>query len=411
VGAIGRWEEKGGSWKVGCGTWEVGGRECEVGGERWEAGAGRDESGQCEVEGERWMEAERNALEGHHGGLDGGTDSTKIVESVPPGICLFTHRRRRRRRRLRHRRRRHRRRRRRLSDLLSDSSGLAQVPRAPARGPAYKSRTSVGMASNENDFSAGALAHGASGKGSKRSIADMVGQDRPWLRVYETVPAQMLNVYGEAKFGKLGDAAVWDQLRKPLKTGAMYATEFASKEPERRGVAINRWMHAVLSFVEYQKTKSVQDHNKFIMREELFNELYTEIDTILPPLQYCLAPKKVSVKSGAASLRSNAVTVSTGEVKDQALLDKHGKVLWDWLDVSQRSRIRMLMMWQAASGLSFVATCHHRAAQCFRYHGNSADGLPVPVTLEEFQAGIKLRHTHGSSGIDGDVERFDRDWV
>ena len=265
----------------------------------------------------------------------------------------------------------------------------------------------------QNDFgSPDASVKGAGGKGIKRTLDDMKGQDRLWLRVYETAPAQMLNVYGEAKFGKLSDAAVWQQLCKPLKTGAMYATEFASTDPERRGIAANRWMHAVLVFCEYQMKKSVNEQNKFIMNEILYDELYAEITRIMPSLQYCLAPKKVSEKSGAASLRSNAQQVSTGSAKkDEEGLDKHGKVLWDWLDVDLKSRIRMLMMWQAGSGISFVATCHHRVAQCFKYHGNSKDEVQgPPVSLQDWQAAIKRRHAQGSSGIEGDAEQFESDW-
>ncbi len=36
-----------------------------------------------------------------------------------------------------------------------------------------------------------------------------VGEKRKWLKVYETLPPQMLNAYGEAKFAKTSDAEVW----------------------------------------------------------------------------------------------------------------------------------------------------------------------------------------------------------
>ena len=119
-------------------------------------------------------------------------------------------------------------------------------------------------------------------------------------------------------------------------------------------------------------------------------------------------PLKVA---GAASLRSNAQQVSTGSAKKGEDLDKHGKILWDWLEVDRKSRIRMLMMWQAGSGVSFVATCHHRVAQCFKYHGNSKGDIQgLGVSLQEWQAAIKRRHAQGSSGIDGEAEQFQSDW-
>ena len=47
--------------------------------------------------------------------------------------------------------------------------------------------------------------------------------------------------------------------------------------------------------------------------------------------------------------------------------------------------------------MSFVASCHHRVAQCFRMHGNAKHGLEERVSLEEFQAAIRVRHRAGVS--------------
>ena len=47
---------------------------------------------------------------------------------------------------------------------------------------------------------------------------------------------------------------------------------------------------------------------------------------------------------------------------------------------------------EASGGMSFVASCHHRVAQCFRMHGNAKHGLEEKVSLEEFQAAIRVRH-------------------
>ena len=47
---------------------------------------------------------------------------------------------------------------------------------------------------------------------------------------------------------------------------------------------------------------------------------------------------------------------------------------------------------EASGGMSFVASCHHRVAQCFRMHGNAKHGLDDKVSLEEFQAAIRARH-------------------
>ena len=103
-----------------------------------------------------------------------------------------------------------------------------------------------------NDFEGligdGAKEQKADGKGIKRKFQE--GELRPWLRVYETLPAQMLNAYGIGRYTLLADKAVWECLTPPLKTGAAYMTAYASADEERRGTAINRWLLSVLNFLQ-----------------------------------------------------------------------------------------------------------------------------------------------------------------
>ena len=79
----------------------------------------------------------------------------------------------------------------------------------------------------------------------KRKAVD--NQPRETLRVFETLPAQMLNAYGMASYAQMPHEKVWDELNKPLKTSAKYMTELCSLEPQRRGVGINRFLQV---FVE-----------------------------------------------------------------------------------------------------------------------------------------------------------------
>ncbi len=254
------------------------------------------------------------------------------------------------------------------------------------------------VASMADDF--GSLA----GTGIQQSTQEPKdkGQKRAWNKVFETLPPQMLNAYGPAKYAKMSDAEVWKHFNQPLKTGAMYMTEFCHKDVGRRGTATNRWLHAVLLFCQYQKEASIQKTNEALLQPDKCKEVYAEIDSILPSLEYCLAPKKVSAKTGSSSLRSSGIErqEQPGMGKDEGQLDDHAKILYEWLDTSKVSRIRMLMHWQSAAGLSYVAAVHHRAAQCFRYQGNTMHGQGMSeVSLTEFQAGIKVRHHLGSGGI------------
>ena len=223
------------------------------------------------------------------------------------------------------------------------------------------------------------------------------GAAREYLKVFETLPATLLNVYGEAKYVKLADAEVWKNLCQPMKSGAKYMTELCSSDEERRGVGLNRWLHALLVFCKYQNTDVVKKQNKFLLQAKLTDELYTEIDKILPALEYCLAPKKQTMKSGSVALRCGAAPApSDGPARVAGMLDKNAKILYEWLAIDAPSRIRMLFTWQSAGGLSHVAAAYHRATQCFRYEGNALHlGPGSQVSLEDFQVAIKSRHTSG----------------
>ena len=135
-----------------------------------------------------------------------------------------------------------------------------------------------------------------------------------------------------------------------------------------------------------------------------------EIEAIFPSLEYCLAPKKQSHNSGSSVLRQAAQTEETSSSKDVSSLDKHAKAIYEWM-AQKTSRIRMLMSYQGAGGLPYVASVHHRATQCFVLYGNKHhDGTGTAVSLQEFQAAIQSRHRIGSAGIspggDGQNEDF-----
>ena len=245
----------------------------------------------------------------------------------------------------------------------------------------------------------------------RKAKSDAGGQEREYLKIYETLPCQLLNVYGIAKYHKLTDEQVWGAMCEPQKTGAKYMTEYASETAERRGVAINRWLQPVLEFCQYQKSEEVQKQNQYIMQDKIFKEMYAEIAGILPALEYCLAPKKDAKKKGASMLRSSgkaeSSSVSHPGAKDPVQLDKYAKELYEWMDLDKPSRIRMLLLWQGAGGLPYVASVHHRATQCFKYAGNSLHGggkEQQGITLEDWQAAVKERHRVGSSGIESEQQ-------
>ena len=57
--------------------------------------------------------------------------------------------------------------------------------------------------------------------------------------------------------------------------------------------------------------------------------------------------------------------------------------------------------------MSFVASCHHRVLQCFKYHGNAqhdANG-EHRVCLAEFQEAIRVRHAAGIAPAEVEVSQ------
>ena len=140
---------------------------------------------------------------------------------------------------------------------------------------------------------------------------------------------------------------------------------------------------------------SEKGQNQKTLKENVCAEALMELDGILPSVEYLLAAKKEFEKSGASALRGRATKAPEGQAStDEVSLDRHAKILYDWMDPMLQSRIRGILHWQAKGGRSFVASVHHRCLQCFLYHGNSmhVEKAQSHVTLQELQTCIKRRH-------------------
>ena len=126
---------------------------------------------------------------------------------------------------------------------------------------------------------------GDAGDGVSKKLKGEEPGDREELRVYETMPAQMLNAYGMAGFAQMGRQKVWEDLNKPLKTGAKYMSEYCDKKQDRRCVAGNRALQPLVEYLKYQKTDGVRAQNKFILKEHIYTQLYKEMDSVFDAAQ------------------------------------------------------------------------------------------------------------------------------
>ena len=106
-----------------------------------------------------------------------------------------------------------------------------------------------------------------------------------------------------AAYHTMDTPKIWEELNKPLRTGAKYGTELCSAEEERRGVGINRALQVLVEYLKHQKSDSMMQQNEFILKKEIYEQVYREIDVIYEAALYCLAAKKQYVKKGASAVR------------------------------------------------------------------------------------------------------------
>ena len=151
----------------------------------------------------------------------------------------------------------------------------------------------------------------------------------------------------------------------------------------------------MLQYLWHEQDPRNKKYNALFLKEEVCKEFYAEIDRILPHLTLLCAAKKKRERTGAYALRSGATPTQPPVSIDE--LDKAAKEVWNWLDTSKLSHIRRMVCWKSCAGGAFVADCHHRAAQCFKYHGNAKHEVTGrEVSLQEFQAAIVSRHRQSS---------------
>ena len=115
------------------------------------------------------------------------------------------------------------------------------------------------------------------GMASKKFKGEDKGEPRSYLKVWENLPAQFLNVYGQASYTTKSDATIWKHVNEPLASGAKYMTEWCDADEERRGVATNRWILAVLCWCKYQQNPQTKIQNEAIIEKKKCQELYVEI--------------------------------------------------------------------------------------------------------------------------------------
>ena len=168
----------------------------------------------------------------------------------------------------------------------------------------------------------------------RQKTNDAATEARKYMKTYELLPAQLLNVYGRSRYHTMKYEDLWKNLNVPMKTGAAYATELCDASDERRGVGINRWAVCMRDFLKYQQQEDVKKGNEYWLDAGKCTKLYDEINTVLPSLEYIIASqvrKQSKQGSGVASLRRVVSDLPTPEAKPAADMKKHVQVVHDWI--------------------------------------------------------------------------------
>ena len=86
------------------------------------------------------------------------------------------------------------------------------------------------------------------------------------------------------------------------------------------------------------------------LQDKICEELYDELERMIPVFRYLLAPQlSRKTKDGMSALRQGVAAMPTPQQKkDPEELDKQAKLLVEWFAM-QKSKIRMLLHWQAGS--------------------------------------------------------------
>ena len=86
-------------------------------------------------------------------------------------------------------------------------------------------------------------------------------------------------------------------------------------------------LETLVEYLKYQKSEGVRAQNRFILKEEIYTQLYREIDMVFDAAVYCLAGKKQYVKKGVSGLR-NAVSFDPSVRKEDEKLRAYARNLY-----------------------------------------------------------------------------------
>jgi len=192
----------------------------------------------------------------------------------------------------------------------------------------------------------------ASAAGGKDKDRNDSGERHTKLRRYEQVACQTLNPFGPSAIATCPLGKLWAAAAAGNKK-AMFFSEFASKDPVRRGIAISR----LAETLEELKTCLADASLKAIVKEEIWKKAHDELEALSPSLAILNGGKREGDSVGLWNLSS-----SGGQSKDEADVKEAAKVMYNWLN-NGASPLRGFLAILSAGGMFFSAFALEKTAR------------------------------------------------
>jgi len=178
---------------------------------------------------------------------------------------------------------------------------------------------------------------------------------RTKLKAYDLVPAQALNAMGVSRIESISLPALKDLVCAGNKAVSFFS-EYADKEPARRGIAISRMAQVMLEVID----RLDGDVAKKVLNEKVRAEAWKEASELKPYLTILNGGMNCATTSKSMKYASKVqiVAPSVDRVKEAATK------VFEWLN-KRDSYLRSLLAFLSGGGLYFAAACHEKTSRAF----------------------------------------------
>ena len=243
---------------------------------------------------------------------------------------------------------------------------------------------------------------------------DKAKEKRTMLKNIDTIGVKMLDPYGVSIADDVPLKGLWKLVEKGDKWARFFselaADDSNSKDAMKRvGIGISRFAETLINAIK--EFKGQTDLRK-MLQPKIVEKLDAEADALLPHLEFINAgktgfasEKHDSFKAYKEAKRRKLDGASTKPAPTGAQLEAAIKALWDFLELGEKSNLRMAFANLSTGGVFFSAHVMDKTARAWIKYKN-----PKP-TKEHTLAAIKERHSAMAGEEHGEDMEFKRERV